>query len=341
MAAQTLELTWSLDQEPGIIRRRSGRGFSYRTPDGSAPRKSVVQRIKSLAIPPAWTDVWISTEEHGHIQATGRDARGRKQYIYHPRWREVRDEAKFSRMSQFGKALPAIREKVARDLARRSLSHERVVAGVVRMLDLAAVRVGSDQYAKENKSFGLTTLLCRHVTVLGESVRLQFNGKGGKKHRVEVCDRRVARVIRDCTVLPGQSLFQYVGEDGERDRVRSQDVNEYLRAASGGSFSAKDFRTWTASVNAAQLLAELSEPSSKAEATRQENMVTDQVAECLGNTRSICRKCYIYPGVYEAYRDGSLQQAWQRNQARWSREGDGAERLLLWLLRQQAEALRG
>lgn len=327
-------LTWSFDQEPGIRRRRAGRGFAYYGPEGELVRDvATLERIRKLVIPPAWESVWIALTDNGHIQATGRDARGRKQYIYHPEWRTARDATKFHRMEAFGRALPAIREQVAKDLARRTLDDRRVVAGVVRLLDLAAIRVGTEQYAQENKSFGLTTLRCRHASVLGETIRLDFTGKGGKRHSIEVCDRKVARVIRDCSELPGQVLFQYVSE-GERRRVRSHDVNAYLKEASGGDFTAKDFRTWVASVMAARLLAEEPVATTKTEAARRENAVTAVVAERLGNTRTVCRNSYIFPGVYECYRDGTLAQGWARNRSRWQSQGSEDERLFLWLLGQ-------
>mgnify|MGYP002401323875 CR=1 FL=1 len=334
------ELTWTTDEAPGLGRQRRGKGFSYLDQDArpiSDP--AALERIRALAIPPAWTSVWISPDPCSHIQATGRDGRGRKQYIYHPEWRAIRDATKFHRMLAFGRALPRIRRRVQSDLARRALDHRRVVAGVVRLLDLAAVRVGNEQYAIENKSFGLTTLRCRHVSVLGESVRLSFNGKGGKKHSIEVCDRRVARVIRDCSELPGQVLFQYL-DGGGRDRIRSQDVNAYLREAAAGEFTAKDFRTWTASVVAASLLACEPVPASKTAATRTENRIADLVAERLGNTRSICKQCYISPAVFDAFRQGTLQEAWRRNRARWRRTANPEERLLLWVLKQSDSAPR-
>lgn len=329
-------LAWTSDQEPGYTRRRVGTHFSFRDPGGTAVRDaSVLARMRTLAIPPAWTSVWISPSAEGHIQATGRDDRGRKQYIYHPEWRTLRDANKFGRMLEFGKALPRIRSHVTRDLSRRTLDAQRAVAGIVRLLDLAAVRVGNEQYALENKSFGLTTLRCRHATVLGETVQLDFKGKGGKRHSIEVCDRRVARVIRDCSELPGQVLFQYLREDGVRDRVRSQDVNEYLREAAGGDFTAKDFRTWTASVLATCLLASEPTPLSLREATRVENAAIDKVAERLGNTRAICKQSYISPAVFEAFRSGLLADAWRRNRARWKKNGNPEESLLLWLLKQR------
>lgn len=333
---KSAEIVWGLDEGPGIRRRRRGAGFSYMDDCGQPVDDPEARaRISALAIPPAWSSVWIAPDANTHIQATGRDARGRKQYIYHPEWRAIRDATKFHRMAAFGRALPAIREMVRSDLASRSLTHRRVVAGVVRLLDLAAIRVGNEQYAIENKSFGLTTLRCRHASVLGETVRLSFNGKGGKKHSIEVCDRRVARVIRDCSELPGQVLFQYVRPDATRDRIRSQDVNAYLKDASGGDFTAKDFRTWTASVMAARLLAEEPAPGSARAVARSENGVADIVAERLGNTRSICKNCYISPAVFEGFRSGALQEGWRRNRARWRRAGNEDERLFLWLLKQQ------
>src|SRR5690349_13032696 len=268
-SAQAAGLRYVSDAKPGIRRKRSGKGFTYVGADGRTVRdQATLARIRSLAIPPAYTDVWICPTANGHLQATGRDARGRKQYRYHPRWREVRDEAKYGRMVAFGEALPKIRRQVDRDIARRSLSKARVVATVVRLLDETSIRVGNDEYARENKSFGLTTMQKRHVDVEGARIMFRFRGKGGKLNDVDVRDPRVARVLRRCEELPGQHLFQYVDDDGEVQDVDSDDVNDYLREVTGDQFTAKDFRTWSGTVLAAWALEELGEAGSPTQAKR-------------------------------------------------------------------------
>jgi DNA topoisomerase-1 len=266
-----------------------------------------IQRIHHLAIPPAWTDVWISPHANGHIQATGRDVRGRKQYRYHEKWRAHRDEAKYERMIAFGKALPRIRERVAHDLQRDGLPREKVLATVVRLLDTTAIRVGNDEYARENRSYGLTTMRDRHVSVQGGKVKFEFRGKSGKMHAVAVEDRRLARVVRQCQELPGHELFQYLDDDGQRRDVSSEDVNQYLREIAGDDFSAKDFRTWVGTVLAACFLRESgAAPESEREGRRQVKEAIDRVARQLGNTPTIARKCYVHPDVIDAHMDGSL-----------------------------------
>jgi DNA topoisomerase-1 len=303
------------DRAPGITRRRRGRGFQYVAPDGKTiTGRAERRRIESLAIPPAWTDVWICPSPNGHIQATGRDARGRKQYRYHPRWREVRDETKYHRMAAFGRALPRIRRRVDRDMRRRSLSRDRVVATVVRLLDSTTIRVGNDEYARENRSFGLTTLRDRHVDVRGDRITFRFRGKGGRVHDVELEDPRVARVIRRCEELPGQDLFQYVDEDGRPVDVTSDDVNDYLREAAGDEFTAKDFRTWTGTVLAAWTLEELG--GGDGAPKRQLVSAIEKVAEELGNTPAVCRSCYVHPDVIDAHLDGSLRAGLGRQAGR-------------------------
>jgi DNA topoisomerase I len=294
------------DEEPGISRRRRGRGFQYIGPNGATiTKKAERSRIDALAIPPAWTDVWICPSPNGHIQATGRDARGRKQYRYHPKWREVRDATKYHRLAAFAEALPRIRRRVDRDMRRPSLSRERIVATVVRLLDLTTIRVGNDEYARENNSFGLTTLRERHVGVRGDRVRFHFRGKGGKVHEVDVHDPRVARVIRRCEELPGQSLFRYIDDDGEPVDVTSDDVNDYIRAAAGDEFTAKDFRTWTGTVLAAWALDELGGRDSPPK--KQLVAAIESVATELGNTPAVCRACYVHPDVIDAHLDGTLK----------------------------------
>ena len=248
-AAESAGLRYVSDVMPGIRRKRAGKGFSYVAPDGKTIRDPrSLRRIRALAIPPAYTDVWICSDPSGHIQATGRDARGRKQYRYHPRWREVRDETKFGRMLAFSEVLPAVRAKVDSDLARPGLPREKVLAAVVRLLECTGIRVGNDEYAKANRSFGLTTLRDQHVEVSGSTLRFQFRGKSGKSHDVELSDRRLARIVQRCQALPGEDLFQYVDDEGNRQTIGSGDVNDYLRQASGQDFTAKDFRTWAGTI---------------------------------------------------------------------------------------------
>ncbi|MGO4125363.1 DNA topoisomerase IB [Inquilinus sp. YAF38] len=306
------------DTEPGIRRRRSGKGFAYRMPDGSPVRdRETLARIRKLAIPPAYTDVWICLDPLGHLQATGRDERGRKQYRYHPRWKEVRDEAKYGRMVAFGRALPRIRKRVDADLAERGLTRTKVLAAIVRLLETTLIRVGNDEYAKANKSFGLTTLRKRHADVEGGAVYFEFRGKSGKQYRTGFRDRRIARIIRSCQDLPGYRLFQYVGDDGERHAVGSDDVNQYLREISGQDFTAKDFRTWAGTLFAARLLsaADPEAPPSKAAVAR----CIKEVSAQLGNTPAVCRACYVHPEVVEAFLDGRLATT-----LRWP-PGDDAE----------------
>jgi DNA topoisomerase-1 len=306
-AAEAASLRYVGDRIPGIRRRRAGGGFTYVDPAGRPVRDpETLHRIRALAIPPAWTGVWIAPMARAHIQATGRDARGRKQYRYHPRWRAVRDETKYGRLVAFGTALPRIRAAVARDLARPGLPRAKVLATVVRLLELSRIRVGNEEYARANGSFGLTTLRARHVDVTGSTVKLQFRGKGGKFHQVDVSDRRVARVVRRCQDLPGQELFRYLDAAGRPQRIDSADVNAYVRATAGQDFTAKDFRTWTGTVQAALALAGGAPFRSAAEARRNVVRAIERVAACLGNTVSVCRKCYVHPDVIAAYQEGEL-----------------------------------
>jgi DNA topoisomerase I len=306
-SARAAGLRYVTDERAGITRRRRGRGFQYIAADGrTIADRSERARIDSLAIPPAWTDVWICPSPNGHIQATGRDARGRKQYRYHPRWREVRDETKYHRLAAFARALPRIRRRVDRDMRRRALSRERVVATVVRLLDETTIRVGNDEYVRENRSFGLTTLRERHVEVAGDRIRFRFRGKGGKVHDVDVEDSRVARVIRRCEELPGQDLFQYVDDDGEPVDVTSDDVNDYIQDAAGGDFTAKDFRTWTGTVLAAWTLDELG--GTDGAPKKQLVSAIESVAKELGNMPAVCRACYVHPEVMDAHLDGTLRR---------------------------------
>ena len=311
--AQLAGLRYTTDEQPGIRRRRKGRGFSYVDRDGHVIRDAAeLRRIQRLAIPPAWSDVWISPSPLGHIQATGRDARGRKQYRYHERWREVRDEAKYGRLSDFAKALPRIRARIDADLARPGIPRERVLATAIRVLEETFMRVGNVEYARANGSFGLTTLRSKHVDVDGSRIVFRFRGKSGKDHEVDVRDRRLAKVVARLEQLPGQELFQYLDENGELRVIASDDVNEYLREISNEDVSAKDFRTWAGTVLAARALAELGPAKNERIANKRIVQAIDVVAARLGNTRAVCRKCYIHPGVLDAYEAGDLPAALRR-----------------------------
>jgi DNA topoisomerase-1 len=306
-AAVAAGLRYVSDASPGITRRRKGANFTYYDKEGKRTRDpSELKRIRSLAIPPAWERVWISPHANGHLQATGIDAKGRKQYKYHPIWRTVRDEAKFQRLLAFAEVLPKIRAQVAKDMARPNLTREKVLATIVRLLEVSLIRIGNEEYAKENKSFGLTTMRNRHVEIDGSIVRFQFRGKSGRKHTVEVSDRRVARVVQKCQDLPGQQLFEYENSAGEVAAIGSEDVNDYLQRITGQPFTAKDFRTWVGTVLAAIAPGKMEEVDSQALAKR--NIVTaiESVARLLGNTVAICRKCYIHPAVPTSYLDGTL-----------------------------------
>jgi DNA topoisomerase I len=282
-------------------------GFEYYDPGGSRVREeSELERIRKLAIPPAWTDVWICPNPKGHVQATGRDARGRKQYRYHSRWRVVRDETKYDRTIAFGEALPRIRARTERDLARPGLPREKVLATVVQLLEKTLIRVGNDEYAKANKSFGLTTLRDKHVEVDGAKVRFEFRGKSGRSHTISVQNRKLAAIVKRCRELPGFELFQYVDEDGTRQVVDSADVNEYLREITGEDYTAKDFRTWSGTVLAARALQSLDPYTSVGQAKKNLSQAVQAVAGLLGNTPAICRKCYVHPAIFDAYLDGSL-----------------------------------
>jgi DNA topoisomerase-1 len=309
-AAVLARLQYVTDQRPGIRRLRSGKGFRYVGPRGEAIRQAaILERIRMLAIPPAWTDVWICPEPRGHVQATGRDARGRKQYRYHPDWRTTRDETKFHRMEAFARALPALRRRVSIDLARPGLPRAKVLAAVVQLLERSLIRIGNEEYARENQSFGLTTLRDRHVEVRGDMLRFQFRGKSGKHHTIAVSDRRLARLVKQCRDLPGQELFQYVDEEGRRQRIGSGDINSYVRDATGEEFTTKDFRTWWGSVLAVTALRELQPPRTKTEAAKNVVLALDAVAGLLGNTRAVCRTSYVHPGVIDCYVQGLLPEA--------------------------------
>src|SRR4051812_953054 len=309
VAAKQAQLRYVDDAAPGITRHKAGNGFDYRLPDGALVRDiDTLKRIRSLAIPPAWTNVWICLHSNGHLQASGRDARGRKQYRYHPRWREVRDDAKYSKLLIFTHVLPQIRARVEEDLKRPGLQRERVLAAIVRLMELTFFRVGNSEYAKANKSFGLTTLRDRHVAIEGSRIHISFRGKSGKHHETDINDRRLARIVKDCRDLPGYELFQYVDDEGERHTVGSAEVNEYLREITGEEITAKDFRTWAGTQLAAEALREFEAFDSEAERKRAVVRAVEKVAKHLGNTPTICRRCYIHPAVLESYLDRTMLQ---------------------------------
>jgi DNA topoisomerase-1 len=311
--AKLVGLRYVSDDLPGITRKPAKNGFRYYDVDGKPLRgEADLARIKSLAIPPAWTEVWICASENGHIQATGRDAKRRKQYRYHPRWRGVRDEAKYGRMLSFGKALPAIRKRVDEALGLPGLPREKVLATVVYLLQTTMMRIGNEEYARHNKSFGLTTLRDRHVRIDGSEVEFHFRGKSGVRHSIKVDDARLARIIKRSRDLPGQELFQYIDDDGEQRTVGSADVNEYLRTLTGEDYTAKDFRTWSGTMLAAIALREFQKFDSEAQAKKNIVRAIEAVAEKLGNTPSICRKCYVHPGIIDAYLDGTMLHALQQ-----------------------------
>jgi DNA topoisomerase-1 len=328
VAVQDERLRYVSDQAPGWTRVRRGKSFAYLDTDGRRiTDAATLARIAALAIPPAYRDVWICPLANGHLQATGRDARGRKQYRYHPRWRAVRDGAKFDRMLAFGRALPRIRRRVNRDLGLPGMPREKVLATVVRLLDATLIRVGNEEYARENGSFGLTTLRNRHVDVKGATLRFEFRGKSGIRHSVTMEDPRIARIVRQCLEIPGQELFQYLDDDGTRHAVDSADVNEWLRTAAGGEFTAKDFRTWHATVLALGLL--VGRDCASARRAKQSVVeVLKNVAGRLGNTPAVCRKSYVHPELLERFLAQTLEL-----------EGPPGERALLALLERWAEPL--
>ncbi|RWA73082.1 DNA topoisomerase IB [Mesorhizobium sp.] len=305
-SADRASLSYVSDADPGIRRLRKGKGFSYLGPNGNPVNAATLARVKAIVIPPAWTDVWISPDPNGHIQATGRDQRGRKQYRYHRQWTEERDGVKYSSLVAFAEALPDLRRQIDADLRRHGLPLERVVASVVWLLDNTMIRIGNAAYARDNKSFGLTTLRDRHVEITGSSLRFAFKGKSGKEWKLRLVDRRVAKIVRGAQDLPGQKLFQYLDEGGDRRPLRSEDVNRYIREASGSEFSSKHFRTWGGTIHATALFAQAELPESVTQRKRVMNGIVDKVAERLGNTRAVCRQCYIHPLVFEAWSEGKL-----------------------------------
>ena len=308
-SAKSAGLLYVLDDRPGIRREMGPLGFKYIGPDGRVIRSATtLKRLRALAVPPAWTNVWICPDPRGHIQATGRDARGRKQYRYHPEWRTSRDETKYDRMFAFADSLPLIRSRTSADLVRQGLPREKVLATVVRLLEKSFIRIGNDEYAKQNQSFGLTTMRNRHVLVKGHTLRFEFRGKSGKEHCVDVNDRHLASIVRQCRDLPGYKLFQYLDDHGRRQEVDSADVNAYLKEITGEDFTAKDFRTWAGTVLTTTALRELDEYGSQAQAKRNVVHAIEAVSKLLGNTRTVCRKSYIHPVIIDAYMDGSMHE---------------------------------
>ena len=307
-AAQSAGLVYTSDERPGITRKKRGKSFVYALDGRTIKDRDVLARIRSLVIPPAWTDVWICPNPRGHLQATGRDARGRKQYRYHPKWRTVRDMTKYERLISFAQALPAIRRRTHADLRRDGLPREKVLAAVVQLLEKTLIRVGNHEYARDNKSFGLTTMRDGHVKVSGSTVRFIFRGKSGVEHALALDDRRLAKIVKQCRDLPGQELFQYKDENGAVVDVGSADVNTYLKGITAEDFTSKDFRTWAGTVLAAELLREFERADSDARAKKNVVAAIEQVAKQLGNTRAVCRKCYVHPAVIDAYLDGSMMK---------------------------------
>jgi DNA topoisomerase I len=313
----SLVLRYVSDSSPGIRRSGSGRVFRYFNPGGKPLKDpATLRRVKALAVPPAWTQVWICPDPTGHIQATGRDSRQRKQYRYHRGWHMTRDETKYNHLLAFARVLPRIRRRVRQDLRRRGLGRDKVIASIVRLLELSAARVGNQEYAKTNRSYGLTTLRDRHLQVKQSAIHLRFRGKSGKEHHIRLDNPRLARIVKRCQDLPGQNLFQYVENEGEVRTVTSSDVNAYLAEIAGPEFTTKVFRTWTATVQAALALRDLTPVRSQAEARRNIVRAIEQVAQQLGNTPSVCKKCYIHPAILEAYSTGALAAAFQRQPRR-------------------------
>ncbi len=305
-SARAARLHYSTDTKPGIRRVRSGKGFRYLRADGPVTSKKDLQRIRALVIPPAWTDVWISPDPLGHLQATGRDARKRKQYRYHARWREIRDETKYGRLVAFARALPAIRRRVSADLRRDKLPRRKVLATIVKLLEETLIRVGNAEYARDNQSFGLTTMRDHHVKVNGSKVEFVFRGKSGIRHTRELDDRTLAKIVRKCRELPGQDLFQYRDGDGRVVDIESGDVNEYLKEITGEDFTSKDFRTWCGTVRAMELLRKCVAAESESRAKKEISRCIEEVAKQLGNTKAVCRKSYVHPAVIDAYLDGTI-----------------------------------
>jgi DNA topoisomerase-1 len=345
-SARAAGLRYTSDTRPGVRRRRSGSGFVFIDPSGRRVRDpEALRRFRGLVIPPAWTDVWICPDPLGHLQATGRDARGRKQYRYHPLWREVRDETKFDRMIAFAQALPTVRRRTAEDLRKPGLPREKVLATVVQLLEKTLIRVGNDEYARQNGSFGLTTLRDGHVDVSGGRVRFTFRGKSGVEHEVDLSDRRLARIVKACRDIPGYDLFQYIDDEGNRQTVGSEEVNAYLKEITGQDFTSKDFRTWAGTVLAMQILCELEDCASDTQAKKNIVRAVEEVAKRLGNTKAVCRKSYIHPAVLDGYMEGSVRKGALQKARRAARAAayalvEGEASVLAFLQRRAARELR-
>ena len=334
--ARAVGLRYVTDAGPGITRKRAGKAFSYRAPSGALVKDDdTLRRIRALAIPPAYRDVWICPDPLGHIQATGRDAKGRKQYRYHPRWREVRDAVKFHRMLAFADVLPRIREATDKHLQRQGMPREKVLALVVRLLERTRIRVGNEEYARDNESYGLTTMRNEHVQVHGATVRFAFRGKSGKSHEVAVTDRRLARVVSRCLENDGQELFQYLDDQGQIRSIDSSDVNGYIRAVTGDDFTAKDFRTWSGTVAAAAILRDCAACASQRDGKKKIKACLEEVSKRLGNTPAVCRKSYVHPSVFEAFSGSWLSEvsvaARAKEATRWGLDDD--ERFTVAVLR--------
>jgi DNA topoisomerase-1 len=339
-AARDAGLRYVTDDRPGITRRRAGKGFSYRDPFGDRiTDRAQLERIRGIGIPPAWTSVWICPNPRGHVQATGRDARGRKQYRYHAEWRAHRDASKFDRLLAFGQALPSLRERLEADLALSGVPRERILATVIWIIDRTLMRVGNEEYARENDSYGATTLRKEHVEIAGADVMVSFRGKAGKEHRADFNDRRIAAILRRCQELPGESLFSYVDELDVVRGIDSGDVNDYLREIAGESFTVKDFRTWGGSVRCFRLLTDVGEPTSAGEASSMITSVIKLVASHLGNTSAVCRSSYVHPGILSAYGEGWLSAGRARRDPRLHPEEVQFIGFLRSLRRRQASGL--
>ncbi len=324
-------LIYVTDQAPGILRVRNGDGFHYLTDDGKQPTESDLERIRKLAIPPAWTQVWICRKANGHLQATGRDARGRKQYRYHIEWQQSRNQAKYDYLYAFGKALPKLRRQIKKDLAQRNLTESKVVALVLSLIENTAIRIGNGEYEKNNRSYGLTTLKDRHVKIDGSKILFVFTGKKGIAHRITLKNRRLARMVQQCRDIPGQELFQFIDENGDHKPIDSGKVNAYIKATVGDSFSSKDLRTWAGTVHALELLRQAEKSGNAAEKKRKILETLDEVSNKLGNTRNVCRKYYVHPLIFELYENDQLDTVSVRTQK--NNELSPAEQLLMRILR--------
>ncbi|HVU55150.1 MAG TPA: hypothetical protein VHD83_08840 [Puia sp.] len=340
-AATAVHLVYVNDQQPGILRYRKGKGFTYLFDNKPVKDKKELTRIRRLVIPPAWTKVWICTSEKGHIQATGLDLRGRKQYRYHPLWNSLRNETKFHRMLEFGKELPLLRARVEEDLRKKDLTQEKVLATVVSLMERTFIRIGNNEYEKANGSYGLTTLKNKHVAISGDKLVFSFKGKKGIRHDVTLHNKRLARIVSQCHDIPGKELFQYYAEDGSRHPIDSGMVNAYIREAMHEDFSAKDFRTWAGSLHALQAFRAIGEAATATETKRNINSMLDTVSGRLGNTRTVCRKYYVHPGLIQLYEDNKLVKYLQELDALEEEGGDNAgltaeEKILMKILRRSS-----